>query len=290
MKRIFALITVLLLFCACTPQKNDKIKITASLFPQYDFLCQIAGDRAEITLLLPYGMESHNYEPSVKDIKAVRQSDLFVFTGENMEPWASGLIEETHALDLSKCVEECEEHHEGHRHEGADPHIWTSPVNAMKMVNAIVEELCRLDEKNAELYRINAEKYLEELQLLHEDFLELSQKAEGTVFCHGGKFSLTYLQHEYDLEFMAAYDSCSESAEPSARRMADMVEIINSNAKVVYYEELNTPRIAQALALETGSEMLLLHSCHNVSRDEAGETYLSLMRKNLENLERGIVC
>lgn len=284
---------------------DNKIKVVATLFPQYDFTRQIAGDKAEVTLLMSPGVESHSYEPSPSDIIKINGSDLFIYTGKFMEPWAQSIIDgienkNVKILDVSQNVslDKSEEHEDEEEHREADhaahefdPHIWTSPVNAKIMVENILRDLCELDPENADYYKKNAENYLNELTNLDKEFKDIFEAAKRKEIIFAGKFALHYFAEEYGMEYEAAFDSCSTETEPSVKVIAELIdEIKEENIPVVYYPELTDPKVARSISDETGAEMLILHSCHNLSKDElkAGATYLSLMKKNAENLKIGL--
>ena len=294
LKKLIALILLPLIFCSCA-QKTDKQKptVVATLFPQYDFCRWILKDDANVVLLLPAGMESHNYQPSVNDIRIASDADLFVFTGASMEPWAEKIAQNAkNTVDASTGIELCEHEHEGehdgHHHE-SDPHVWTSPYYAQKMVENILQGIIELDSANADKYTARAEEYISKLKKLDQDFFAVCENKQDVLLCHGGRFSLTYFAKRYNLNFVAAFDSCSSHAEPSAKKIASLTDILKEQTKrFVFYEELIEPKIAKTISDETGAEMLLLHSCHNVSKKEldAGVTYLSLMQQNLQNLKK----
>lgn len=301
MRRLILCLLAASLAVGCVPRAEDsgRLQITATLFPQYDFCRQIAGDRAEVTLLLPPGMESHNYEPSVSDILSIAQSDLFVYTGPYMEAWAQtvieGLDDGVRVVDVSEGIALCahEDHEEhGHAHEEhaeKDPHIWTDPVLAQQMTENILMALCEADPGSSAYYTARAEAYTGQLRELDREFSETAAQMNSRVLCHGGRFSMTYFARRYGLEIIAAFDSCSSQAEPSAARVAEMITQMRSQGlPAVFFEELTQPKVAQVISRETGAEMLLLHTCHNVSQKELeeGATYLSLMRGNLENLKK----
>lgn len=284
---------------------DNKIKVVATLFPQYDFTRQIAGDKAEVTLLMSPGVESHSYEPSPSDIIKINGSDLFIYTGKFMEPWAQSIIDgienkNVKILDVSQNVslDKSEEHEDEEEHREADhaahefdPHIWTSPVNAKIMVENILRDLCELDPENADYYKKNAENYLNELTNLDKEFKDIFEASKRKEIIFAGKFALHYFAEEYGMEYEAAFDSCSAETEPSVKVIAELIdEIKEENIPVVYYPELTDPKVARSISDETGAEMLILHSCHNLSKDElkAGATYLSLMKKNAENLKIGL--
>lgn len=292
MRKLISLLLVALLFCSCShlPQ-NKKLTVVATLFPQYDFCRQILGDDANVILLLPAGMESHNYQPSVKDIKAATDADLFIYTGAYMEPWAENIKQNAKkALDVSSGIELCEHKHsenEEHQHE-VDPHIWTSPLFAQDMVKNILSAIVTLDKQNAQKYIARAEEYIAKLSALDKELLSICKDKQDIMLIHGGRFSLTYFASRYNLNFVAAFDSCSSHAEPSAKRVAFLIESLRKQEKrYVFYEELIQPRVAQTISDEADAQLLLLHSCHNVSKEELknGVTYLQLMQGNLQNLK-----
>lgn len=279
---------------------DKKITVIATLFPQYDFARQIAGTRAEITMLLHPGVESHSYEPTPADIVKINRADLFLYTGDHMEHWAGRIIKgfagekKPLVVDVSKGVALSREGHSG-AHEGHahvyDPHIWTDPNNAVTMAGNILAGLIAVDPGHAEEYRANAKKYFKELKALDRDFKNAVASGKRREIVLGGRNALHYFMERYGIKAVSAYDSCAADAEPSVRTVALLTdEMKNKGIPVVYYEELQVPRIARTLSGETGAKMLLFHSCHNVSKAEfdAGVTYLSLMRQNLKNLEAGL--
>lgn len=290
---------------------DDRLKVVATLFPQYDFVREIAGDKADITLLMSPGVESHSYEPSPADIIKINESDLFIYTGKYMEPWAQSIIDGVESkdikilnvsqnikLDRSEDNEEHDDHEDEDDHSEKehaaheyDPHVWTSPVNAKIMVENILKELCELDPENADYYKQRAENYLNELTDLDNEFREVFASAKRKEIIFAGKFALHYFAEEYGMEYDAAFDSCSTETEPSVKVIAELIdEIKEENIPVVFYPELSDPKVARSISDETGAEMLLLHSCHNLSKDEfkGGATYLSLMKENAENLKIGL--
>lgn len=291
---------LLLCLSGCAAAKEDGqpegLLAVATLFPQYDFARQIAGEDAEVALLLPPGVESHSYEPAPADILLLERADIFLYTGAEMEPWAAQILEGlqndrlqvvnvAEGISLLQAQEEA-----GHLHQ-ADPHVWTSPVNAQIMVENIAQAFCGADPEHAPAYSENTAAYTEKLAGLDSRFRELIQGAGRREIVFAGRFAFRYLFEEYGLQYLAAYDSCSDETEPNARAVAKIIdEIKNKGLPAVYYEELVDPKVARSVSEETGAQMLLLHSCHNLSQKEreAGQDYLSLMEQNLENLKKGL--
>ena len=283
---------------------SDKIKIVATLFPQYDFAKQIGGEKVEVVMLLTPGTETHTYEPTPQDIINVNDSDLFVYTGKYMEPWADRIISSvdsnTKVLDASQNInmikseddeehdEHGEENHEHEHHHEYDPHIWLNPQNAVIMVQNITNELCEIDKQNEDYYKNNAQVLIAQIKQLDIDTEELVTKSNNKKIAFGGTFAYAYFVNRYGLEYVTAYDSCGESAEPSVAKVKEVIDYMKeNNIKVVFYQELSAGKIAESIASETGAKKLIFHTIHNASQDEInnGETYVSLMKKNLENLK-----
>lgn len=299
---------------AADKSKSGKLQIVATLFPQYDFTRQIAGDKADVTLLLPPGVESHSYEPVPSDIVKINNSDLFIYTGKDMEAWSQKIIgsitdndSKSMVLDVSKGIKlvktadiEAEHQHEGEAaetkngedHEHVyDPHIWTDPQLAKVMVSNIEEALCSLDPQNAEYYRENARQYQGKLDALDAEFRDVVKNGKRNEIIFGSRFALYYFTEQYGLKYEAAFDSCSSETEPSAKTVARLItDIKEEKIPVVYYAELEDPKVARSISKETGAKMLLFHSCHNVTKKEReeGATYLSLMEQNVKNLKEGL--
>ena len=309
-KGIIFLSTIILLFSTIIffvsninkqEEAEQKIKVVATLFPQYDFVRQIGGNKVEVSLLLTPGTETHTYEPTPQDIINVNNSDLFIYTGKNMEPWsdtiASGIDSNTIILDASKNITlikqehvESEENHKEHEHHehAYDPHIWLNPQNAIGMVKNITEELCNIDPQNSEYYKSNSQKYIEELNHLDLEIEKFIKSTNKNKIAFGGTFAYSYFIERYNLDYISAYDSCGEDTEPSVSNVKKVIDYIKkNNIHVIFYQELSAGKIADTISKETGTQKLIFHTVHNASQEELnnGETYISLMRKNLENLK-----
>lgn len=314
-KGIIYLITIVVIFTALVAivsgvkkdnsQNNGKVKIIATIFPQYDFAKQIGGDKVDVSLLLSPGTETHTYEPTPQDIINVNKADLFIYTGENMEPWANkiaqGIDSNTIILDASKNVElkksehdeddDHEQEHEHHHEHEYDPHIWLDPENAIIMTENIAEELCRIDPENAEYYNKNKEEYITKLKNLDEEIQNTIATSKRDKIAFGGTFAYMYFVEKYDLDYVTAYDSCGEDTEPSVSNVKKVIDFINKNEiPVVFYQEHSSGKIADSISKETGAQKLVFHTIHNVSPQELkdGENYISLMEKNLENLNKAL--
>ena len=291
-------------FLAQTRSDSSKpFKIVTTVFPAYDFARAVVGNNANISLLVPPGSETHSYEPSPQDISAIQQCDLFIYVGGESESWVDKITIDLDKsktrlikmLDVSDALEE--EIVEGmesneHIYEAEyDEHVWTSPLNAIKIVNAIRDAVTDIDLGNADIYRSNADNYTSKLRDLDQDFRTMVEKSKRHLIIFGDRFPFRYLTEEYGLQYFAAFPGCSEQTEASAATIAFLISKINSSKlHYIFTVEFSNQEIAKTIAAETGAEILELHSLHNVSKADfdSGKTYLEIMRTNLDNLEKAL--
>ena len=303
----------MLAFLGCSSRKDagggqgvgkGRLRVITSLFPLYDFARNIAGDRAEVTLLLPPGMEPHSFEPKPDDVVRIGKSGLFIYTSRVMEPWAETIIKgidrqklrviEAGAGVTYQAVPVNDEHdHAGPSHaSGLDPHIWLDFGNAQLITNNILAGFVAADPVNAGYYRTNADVLKTQLAELDKHYREGLASCATREFVHGGHYTFGYLAHRYGLSYHALSGVSAES-EPPARRMAAMVRLIRqSGVRYMFAEELLSPRLTEILASEAGISVLKLHGAHNLGRDEfqSGITFIRLMEENLANLQKGLAC
>ena len=295
-------------FSACVndaPKDDGKLQIIATIFPQYDFAKHIVQDKAEVVMLLPLGAEGHTYEPTPVDMKEINDSDIFIYTGEYMEPWAQSIVESIDnktlaVVDASRGVELIEGEHgheddtdinEGEDVHSMDPHIWLNPIYAKVMVDNILEAIVEKDPDNSDFYTANAELYKQSLDKLDADIAQAVNSAPEKTLVFGGRFAYAYLINQYHINYISAYEGCSSHDEPSVQSIVNVVEFIKSNdIKVIYHEELSDPKIAKSLAEQTGAGLLVLNTVHTLTTEEMeqGLTYIDMMYKNLENIKEGL--
>ena len=314
MKQIFPLLCALLLLAACgpalPPEDSGRLQIVAAVFPAYDFARAAAGELADVTLLLPPGAESHSYEPTPADILRVQRCDLFLYLGGESDAWVDTILSaiepKGETLRMIDCVDLLEEetvegmqgghdhdhdHEEGHDHlgevVGMDEHVWTAPENAAAITRTVGERLAALDPGNGETYRANAGGYALELEELDRDFAAFFDGRTDRTIVFGDRFPLLYFAGAYDLDYYAAFPGCGAQTEPSAATVAFLTRKVREEGlPAVWYIEFSNHLVADSIAEAAGVETAQFHTCHNVSRAEleAGATYLSLMRANLETL------
>ncbi len=310
MKKIIALfavlvtVSIMLTGCGVAAADSDKkLSIVVTDFPCYDFARAVAGDNADITLLIKPGSEVHSYEPSPSDVLAMAEADLFIYIGGESDSWVEGMLvsigdERPRTLRMYGCIEGLEEghhdhdHKEGDSHEHAyDEHIWTNPMYAVQMVDAVAVELMDIDEGNADEYRANADGYIAGIMEIDAAIRDIMENAVRTDVVFGDRFPFLHLACEYGIGYAAAFPGCAAETEPSAQKIMELIDkVISEDIPVVYVIEMSTGNVASAIAEETGAEIVTLHSIQNVTADEfnAGETYVSIMWKNVEALRKGL--
>lgn len=294
---------------------DGRISVVTTIFPPYDFVREIAGDKADVTMLLKPGEETHSYEPTPQDIIAIGECDVFIYTGGENDVWVEDILSSMPGSDmltlrLVDCVDTVEEeyvegmkesggHSHGEHEDGEseeaeesvheiDEHVWTSPVNASEIAGHIRDILIEADPKNSDIYAANTQAYQEELSELDSQFRQIVDSAKRHVLIFGDRFPFRYFADEYGIEYYAAFPGCAGDTEPSAAVMVYLIDKTKEE-KVpgILKMELTNDDIAAAIAEATDTEVRVFYSCHNLSADdfENGETYLSMMRKNAETLK-----
>lgn len=296
---------------ACDSKKavergSVKISVVATTFPLYEFARAVGGEKADVRLLLPPGVEAHSFEPTPGDVIRINQADLFIWTGRAMEPWAESLLKgrdtaRVVAVDASRGIRMLpaggDGHEAGHRGHGKgetreDPHIWLNFAYAEQMVDNIVAGFAEKDPASSEYYRSKGRGYKERLRTLDETFRKTLSNCRTRTFIHGGHFAFGYLAERYGLTYFSLY-GFSPNSEPSARCLAEIVATMKKHkTKYIFYEELIEPRVARIVARETGATLLPLNPGAGVTREEfeKGVTFISLMEENLQNLNKGLGC
>ncbi len=307
----------------------NKIQVVVSNFASYDFLRAVIGDNenVELTFLLGPGKDAHSYEPTAQDLVTIQNADLFVYVGGEMEQWTDKVLDSIDTKDMKiVCIadavdtideqeidgaeeehehehehehgdededEEEHEHHHEHEEGAFDEHIWTSPSNAIKMVNRLEKAMEEIDNNNAQKYRENADEYIAQIKEVDSKIQNIVDNKVRDRLIFADKMPMQYFIEYYDLQVSAAFTGCSTETEPSAKTIA----YLQNKAKqekipVILYIELNPGRVAKTIAEEVGNgcEALQIQTLHNVSLDDYnnGETWVSLMTRNVEVLKKAL--
>jgi zinc transport system substrate-binding protein len=291
------------------PGKTEgAIQVVTTIFPPYDFVRSIAGNKVNLTMLLPPGAESHSFEPTPQDIIKVQNCDVFIYVGGESDAWVETILESIDTsrmeiITLMDCVEVVEElivegmqdeEEDDHDHEEEaeyDEHVWTAPRNAQRIVQKISGVLQQRDAPNAAEYRQNTTAYLQQLTDLDASFQSMINGAKRKTLVFGDRFPFRYFADAYGLSYFAAFPGCSTETEASAATVAFLINKVRAEQiPVVFHIELSNEKITDTICEETGAKKLLLHAVHNVSKREfdGGATYYDLMSNNVRNLREAL--
>lgn len=303
---IFVILISLVTLSSCNENTdNDKLTVVTTIFPIYDIVREIADDTVNINLMIAPGQDIHSYDPSTEDIINVKKSDLFIYIGDNMETWASSLTEDTQNKDMLvvEIVEderiklsslEHHEHTEEHDHHdhNVDMHIWTNPYYVLIMVELITKALVEINPSCKDTYYSNSEKYIQEINGIIDDIKDIVDEKKRDTLYFGAPFAFYYFTTAFGLEHRTVYDTCSIEVEPTIDKILAMnKEIIDKNVPVVYTKELLNDSIARKIIEGSNAKLVLLHSGHNVSKEdfERGITFLEIWHNNVEALKEGLL-
>ncbi len=303
---IFIFSLSLLLSSCVAGVSESEVSIVSTNFAGYDFIKELVGrENSRVNVELLSGGDMHSFNPTFNDIAKIKSCDLFIYVGGESDTAIEELLSACEGVNTFKMIdsvtlltEEIKEGMEteadgehGEHGEEYDEHIWTSPVNAQKIVSDLLSELILIDGDFSEDYTENAERYKAELSALDSNFRSFFESVENKTVVFGDRFPIRYFAEEYSLDYYAAFPSCSSLSEPSAKTVSFLVDKIKKeNIKAVFYVEGGLHSVADRIADTCGVKSLLFHSCHKVTEEElaSGVSYISLMRGNLENLKLAI--
>lgn len=275
-------------------EENEKVLVVASFYPLYEFAARVGGDRAEVSSLVPAGIEPHDWEPAPRDRLKVQSADMLVINGAGFESWA-GDMEARVIVDTSEGIELEHEEEAGddHGHEGGtNPHIWLDPVLAKHQVEKIREVLAAADPENADYYNQTAAEFTAELDSL-DAFAKLKlgncEKSDFIAF-HD---AFAHFAERYGLEQHSIH-GVSPEGEILPQRIEQVIALANQlGISVIYSEDLVDSRLADTIAGEIpGGRVLVLSPIEGIDQEEqdAGIGYVDKMRENIVNLKVGLEC
>lgn len=300
-----------------------RLNIVTTLFPYYDMVRAIVGDAdgIHISMTVAPGQDSHSFEPTPADVIRINKADVFIYNGGSLETWVNTLLEsldndrqiqmkmmdyvdvleeehvegmdtrfDVHEHEEDGHLEEDFEEEHSHEHE-EDEHIWTSPVKMQILTQKICDELCKALPEEADSFRENAEKHIAQLQELDTELHEVVDSAEKKEIIFADKFPLLYFVKEYGLEYYAAFPGCGSDMEPSVKTIAFLIDKMKEDkVKAVFYLELSSHAVADAISEDTGAVTMQFNTCHNITRKQFddGVTYIDLMKQNVNNLRKAL--
>ncbi|RJP31277.1 MAG: zinc ABC transporter substrate-binding protein [Actinobacteria bacterium] len=302
---VLAGMLALVLSAGCgTGGKNDpgRMKVAADIVPMADFCREVGGDMVDVEVMVPPGASPHTYELTTGQMRFLAEADVLATVGLGLSPWAEGIFANTdnpdmilvvagEAIPRSLLVRAGETHEgaqdeesageEGQEYDSYDPHVWLDPELAVYMIVAIRDGYMEADPENAEVYRGNAARYIEELEELDREIGEelVSVSNRKFVSFHS---SWTYFARRYGLEQVGVIEE-QPGKEPSVGEIAALVEGMESQGvKVVFAEPQFNPRAAEAIAEESGGEVVVeILDPLGDPNHAAADTYLEMMRQNV---------
>lgn len=304
MKKIISIVAVLFMLVGCSQsvKETDNLVIMTSFYPVYDFTQEVAGDKATVKLVMPEGVDAHDYEPSPQVVAAIHDADVFVYHGAGMEPWLESVLstlnkDKVKTVELSSVVNLIEnndedhdhEDHEGHDHGAFDPHTWLSPKNAIKEVSLIRDTLSEIDADNKDTYISNATSYISKLQDLDKDFDSLKSLANQDFLVDHQAYA--YLAHDYGLHQKGLMSSMLKE-EPTPKELENILDTIQSEGiKAFFVDPSNATKLIDVITKETGVKVFPLHTIESLSKEQIskGDTYLTLMQENFKSLKEGLI-
>lgn len=291
-----------------TFKDNGKLNIVTTIFPYYDFAKHVAGDKANLRLIVPAGMDTHSFEPAASDMIDIGNADVIIYNGGEMELWVGKVLEAAtdnniitgKMMDYVNTFTEEDvtglgkEHHhneENEETEEIDEHIWTSPANAVKIISKIADILSEADKENASYYHNNASQYINKIKKLDKEFKKIASSSEKDYLIFADRFPLRYFVEEYGLSYNAAFAGCSSETEPGADIIAFLTDKAKSeNIHVILKIELTSSKVADAIAETAGAKVMTFNTCHNVTKKQfkSGITYYDLMKANADVLKKAL--
>lgn len=301
--------------------KDKKIKVVTTIFPEYDWVMQILGDKADkadVTMLLDKGVDLHSYQPSTADIAKISEADVFIYVGGESDEWVEDVLKEAKnkklkVINLMDVMgdkakeeevkegmqpeeEEAEEAKDGKEEEEVeyDEHVWLSLKNAKIFTKKIADVLSEVDKDNAKTYQANYESYAKKLDALDKKYAEAVASAKNKTLVFGDRFPFRYLVNDYGLDYYAAFVGCSAESEASFETVTFLAKKIDElGLNNVLTIEGKNHKIAKTVVDNTKNKdqkVLTMDSMQSTTAKDVkdGATYLGIMEKNLEVLKEAL--
>lgn len=278
---LFFCVAVFLISCSKKQEDIKHLNIAVSSYVPYTFAKSVLGDAANLTLLIPPGVEAHAFEPSPKTIKEVKQAQIFFYTSNHLEPWALKI--DKRGVMLANNLPHVLPN---------DPHVWMSFDNAEIMAKNLADYLIKKRPDLEEQISQNTFAFSKEMESLKFLYSKIMPTCKNRTIYHIGHLAFGYIARDYNLKFEALF-SADMDQEPSAKEIAELVKSIRDNkVKYIFSEEQLNPALAKTISKETGAKILMLNTIEGISKQEFydGKTYQELMLENLKNLAIGLEC
>jgi len=297
MRRLLATLTVIALlsgWAAGGPAPSDRIAVTASFYPLYEFARQVGGDRVTVRNLVPAGAEPHDYELTPRDVIAVNAARVLIYNGAGLEPWVQKLLPQVPGRVVKVNASDRIQLMRLGSGEGGgqiDPHVWLDPVLAQRQVDNILAGIVQADPSGRAAYEANGAAFKTKLGALHDRIQRTLARCRKKVFITSHA-AFGYFAARYGLT-QFAISGVTPEGEPSAAKMREILRIVRQHdIHVIYYETLVSPRVAAAIAREVGARTAVLNPIEGLTDAEQrrGKDYVSVMEDNVRSLSVGLDC
>jgi zinc transport system substrate-binding protein len=269
--------------------KSDRLQVVTTFYPLYALTKAIGGNHVHVTSLIATGVEPHEWSPKAKDMMRISDADVFVYNGAGFEGWVDAFIQnesdaKLHVIEASEDVDLIQT-----GKQAVDPHIWTSPVQALKMANTIYKGLVKADEKHQADYAKNLAEVEGRLHKINKVYSQAVAQASSRdiVVSHE---AFQYLARDYGLRAKSIM-GLSPEAEPTAKQLKKITTFVKANhVKVILVEALASPKLAETLAHDLGVQTVPFNPLEGLTKkqQQAGEDYFSLLTKNAHTLQKAL--
>ena len=308
---IIAMMTMVGFGCDKQDEKTYKYNVVCTIFPAYDFTRAVIGDVEDVgvTMLLKPGAESHSYQPTIKEMYSINNSDLFIYNGGESDHWIETIndalsLTESRRLTMMSCIDNLyeeeiteemtvgeEEEEEEEDHSDYDEHVWTSPINATRIVRGIRDKLIEIAPEHRDEFIANAQAYCAKIMEVDGLFRQVIADKVRNVVVFGDKFPVRYFVEEYGLEYKALYPGCANDVQASSKTKITVINFVNTERiPIIFYIELSNEEDANSICESTGAQKRLFHSCHNLTKQDfdSGKTYVDFMTANAAVLREAL--
>lgn len=274
-----------------TVSTGEKVQVVATLFPQYDWVRQIGGEKVEVSLLLTGGAGAHDVSLTPQAAIQLQQADLLIMNGAGLETYLdlAELKAKNPKLTIVKMesavinpIELDQEEKKEYPLSPFNPHMWLSPAQALRQVELIQQTLISVDPNNAEFYKEQGQAYIQEIHTLHQEYISTTAGFSQRSFI-AFHDAMPYVAQDYGLTQVAVVEEFPGTA-PSPQDILALHDLIKeTGVRIIFTEPQFSAQVAQTLANDTGAQLAEFDTLETA--DPEKDTYISKMRTNLANMK-----